>query len=562
MKIKKIKLYGFKSFPEETDIILNAGITAFVGPNGSGKSNIFDALRWVFGEQSMKALRCEKIEDLIYMSPDSKNDANFTEVSVTIDNEDYFPQFGGEFEIKRRFYKTGESEFFLNRVKCRLLDIQALFLNSGTLSYSFLELSEIEKIIHGETKQMFDDVSGILKYQERREQTRRRLEATEQDLLRLEDIIHEMQRSLRSLRRQVRQTRLYQELREEYKRLTLFLLKDEYTKAQEELHKIEEQIHGKENRKQTVSQEIKRLEAEREELKNKMSEIEVRKKDTVERIAEVDKSIAELSSTIQTREEESRQIILSNERTITVIREKEESLRNARERLVDYQSKEESFIEQINKIKTEIEEEERAVGEKNDLYFSLKTDLRKYDDTAAELSDKIREGEDAITKLKFEKENKEEILTRINEEYQSKKEEIEGGQRRKKELEEELEQIIAQQETLSKELEEDNKIRQEHENSIHTLEADLKERQEALSDCKVVIDTLRHRLKEKEGIREIDDIFSKKHRGLLRDNIEVNPGYELVVDICLGDLLHFYILTEYSEEDFNRLPEGRFGLKN
>ena len=138
MKIKEIKLYGFKSFPKDTKIALNAGITAFVGPNGSGKSNIFDALRWVFGEQSMKALRCERIEDLIYVSPDTKDDANFTEVSVTIDNADYFPQFGGEFEIKRRFYKSGESEFFLNRVKCRLQDIQALFLNSGTLTYSFL----------------------------------------------------------------------------------------------------------------------------------------------------------------------------------------------------------------------------------------------------------------------------------------------------------------------------------------------------------------------------------------------------------------------------------------
>ena len=173
MKIKEIKLYGFKSFPDEAKIMLNAGITAFVGPNGSGKSNIFDALRWIFGEQSMKALRCERIEDLIFVSPDVQREVNFTEVSVTIDNENYFPQFGGEFEIKRRFYRSGDSEFFLNRVKCRLQDIQALFLNSGALTYSFLELSEIEKIIRGDTKDMFNDVSGILKYQERREQTRR-----------------------------------------------------------------------------------------------------------------------------------------------------------------------------------------------------------------------------------------------------------------------------------------------------------------------------------------------------------------------------------------------------
>src|SRR4030042_2375302 len=129
MKIKEIKLCGFKSFPGECKISLNSGITSFVGPNGSGKSNIFDALRWVFGEQSMKALRCERIEDLVYISADAQNDANFAEVSITIDNEDFFPQFGAEFEIRRRFFRTGDSEFFLHRVKCRLQDIQALFLN-------------------------------------------------------------------------------------------------------------------------------------------------------------------------------------------------------------------------------------------------------------------------------------------------------------------------------------------------------------------------------------------------------------------------------------------------
>ncbi|MEO0162769.1 MAG: AAA family ATPase, partial [candidate division WOR-3 bacterium] len=273
MKIKEIKLYGFKSFQEETKFLLNPGITAFVGPNGSGKSNIFDALRWVFGEQSMKALRCEKNEDLIHISADGLSDSNFAEVTVTIENEDYFPQFGSEFEIKRKYYRNGESEFYLNRVKCRLQDIQALFLNSGTLTYSFLELSEIERIISGDTKEMFDDVAGILKYQERREQTKRRLEQTEQDLLRLEDVINEMERTVRSLKRQARQTQLYQELKEEYKKLSLLIARREYEKTITELQTAQQQLNDLNQQKQSLLLKLNHLDETRQQLKSEFQNL-------------------------------------------------------------------------------------------------------------------------------------------------------------------------------------------------------------------------------------------------------------------------------------------------
>lgn len=562
MKIKEIKLYGFKSFPDETKIILNTGITAFVGPNGSGKSNVFDALRWIFGEQSMKALRCERIEDLIYISPDTKNDANFTEVSVTIDNEDYFPQFGGEFEIKRRFYRSGESEFFLNRVKCRLQDIQALFLNSGTLTYSFLELSEVEKIIHGNTKNMFDDVSGILKYQERREQTKRRLESTEQDLLRLEDIIHEMQRSLRSLRRQVRQAKLYHELKEEYKILTLFILKSEYTKTIEELSKIQEEINNTEAHKQSILQEIKKLENEREKLKNEMAEIETKKKDTLTRVNTINDAIEQLQESIEEKAEEAKQIILSNERTITSIKEKEEIINNNRRRLSEYESRGTDVLDKTEKMKVSIQDEQEQLDTKNNTYFSLKNSLKEKDDAIAELLTKVQEHKQEIARLQFENENKEALLSRVNEEYNTQKEEIGNNRRDRKQLEEELNAVIDQQEELAKRLDEDNKKLEKRENNFADLEIDLKNRQDASADCKLVIDTLTRRLKEKGGVKEIEERFDKRHQGLFRDNLDVVSGYESIVDICLGDMLNFYIVNDYKSRDFDKLPEGRFGFIN
>jgi|GEM_PF-628100 len=562
MKIKEIRLYGFKSFPDETKIMLNAGITAFVGPNGSGKSNIFDALRWIFGEQSMKALRCERIEDLIFMSSDVQREVNFTDVSVTIDNENYFPQFGGEFEIRRRFYKSGESEFFLNRVKCRLQDIQALFLNSGALTYSFLELSEIEKIIHGDTKDMFNDVSGILKYQERREQTRRRLEATEQDLLRLEDIIHEMQRSLRSLRRQVRQAKLYQELKQEFKVLTLFILKNEYNMIAEKLATVQTEIAGKDMEKQSTLLEIKKLEKNREELKHEMAQIDVKKKETLAQLVAVHESIERLQRDIEEREDELKQIFLHNARTSTSIKEKGEILNEKQKRHAQYERQRSEILTKMEAIKSSIREEQEQLDAKNKECFTLTDSLKEKEDALIDYSTKIQAYRQDISRLQFEKDNKDALLARVSDEYQVQKEEIENKQRIQREIEEELQATIAKQDKTAKILEDQNAKCAEIGKNLSDLEDDWRNRQNALTECKLVIDTLNHRLKEKGGVREIEERFEKRHRGLFRSNIKVTSGYESVVDICLGDILNFYLIEDYKLQDFDRLPEGRFGFIN
>jgi len=560
MKIKEIILYGFKSFPGETKIFLNSGVTAFVGPNGSGKSNIFDALRWVFGEQSMKALRCEKIEDLIYVSADTMNDASFTEVSVIIENEDYFPQFGGEFEIKRRFYKTGESEFFLNRVKCRLQDIQALFLNSGTLTYSFLELSEIEKIIQGETKEMFDDVSGILKYQDRREQTKRRLEATEQDLLRLEDIIAEMQRGLRSLKRQVRQTRLYQELKEERKNLSLYLTKNEYNTTVQELSRVQDEINNQETQRQNVLQEIKKLEKEREMLKNEMAHVEIMKKETLGKISIINETINDLQNKLAVKDEEAKQVILSCERVLTSIREKEELINNSCKRLTEMENTRTEILDKIAQLDYEIGDKRKQLDYKNERFFALKDAFKKQEDILTEFLNKIHLSKDEISKLQFEKKNTEAVLARIHEEYEVQKREIDNQRKIKKDLENELNTVIVQQAEAVAQLSQANEKLSDSEKKLAELEADLQKRQEAMTDSKIVIDTLTHRLQEKGSNKEIEKRFDKKIKGLFRNNLEVTAGYESIVDICLGDLLNCYLLTNYELQDFDKIPEGRFGF--
>ncbi len=559
MKIKEIKLYGFKSFREETNVLLNTGVTAFVGPNGSGKSNIFDALRWVFGEQSMKALRCEKIEDLIYVSADTNEDANFTEVAVTIDNEDYFPQFGSEFEIKRRFYKTGESEFFLNRVKCRLQDIQALFLNSGALTYSFLELAEVERIVHGNTKEMFDDVAGILKYQERKEQTRRRLVATEQDLLRLEDIIGEMQRGLRGLKRQVRQARLYNELRTEYKALKLYIMVNELKEALGEIKTIQGKIDTQESTRQTLLHTIKQLEEEREKLKKAIENAENEKKENLSQMSQLINTIDALQNQIDEKEEEVRTKTILSERILTSIKEKEEVVSNNRKRLTEAEDERRKMDARLGDVLSRMSGMRKKLDIENEGYFSLEKSYRENEKKISECANSILVAQSNISTLKYDKDNKEGVLSRMAEELSQQNDELDKYRHSRKELDRELAIIVEQQN------EADNKLKALHdkiaalEKTLNEIDDNLKARNDAINDCRVMIDMFNRRL-HVEGKREIEKRFGGRVVGMFKDNIEVAEGKESIIDLCLGDLLSFYLLKDYSVEDLMNCPEGRFGF--
>jgi chromosome segregation protein len=560
MKIKDIGLYGFKSFAGETKCVLTPGITAFVGPNGSGKSNIFDALRWVFGEQSMKALRCEKNEDLIHTSPELIDETNFTEVSVIIENEDFFPQFGSEFEIKRRFYRTGESEFYLNRVKCRLQDIQALFLNSGTLTYSFLELAEIEKIIHGDTKDMFDDVSGILRYQERREQTNRRLEQTEQDLLRLEDVIGEMERGIRSLRRQARQAQMYQELREEYKTVNLAIMKTDYLGIIKSISDARERKARRDNERQSALQALSHLEEERKRWKEELAAAEQQKKENAARINDIKQAIAELETTIAHSDEKAKELLIASERLVASAREKQELVALHRKRMIEYE-------ESLTRLQTELSGNEERIRNAGDAltraqteYFTSQQVLKKQHEEIGDLKSIIDLDRDEIVKLESSRLNKTAIVDRINGELSEISQEVVQYQSKKEQKDNELQETIRERDKITARLTKAQGLLKAGEAESRALEDEIDQRQAELSDLKVAIDTLTHRIGQPDGIKQVRQQFGAKITGLLREITEVTAGYETAVDICLADILGYFVLSDFDLEDLGNLPEGRIGF--
>ena len=200
MKLKKLDIYGFKSFAERTEMGFDTGITGVVGPNGSGKSNISDAVRWVLGEQSAKTLRGAKMEDVIFGGTEKRKPLSYCEVSLTLDNADgALPVQYSEIMITRRVYRSGESEYYLNKSACRLKDIIDLFRDTGIgkEGYSLIGQGRIDEILSARSEDrraVFEEAAGIAKYKARKAEAERKIENTNQNLTRVEDIIAEAER--------------------------------------------------------------------------------------------------------------------------------------------------------------------------------------------------------------------------------------------------------------------------------------------------------------------------------------------------------------------------------
>ncbi len=231
MRLKSLEIKGFKSFADKTIVSFDEGITGIIGPNGCGKSNIIDSIRWVIGEQKISALRSENLDSLVFNGSKTRSASGMAEVSLTFENtKNLLPTEFNNVTVTRRFYKNGESEYRLNDVACRLKDIHNLFMDTGvsTDSYAIIELGMVDDIIKDKDnsrRRMLEQAAGITIYKTRKKEAKNKLDATEQDLARIEDLIFEINNQLKTLENQAKKAEKYFEIKKDYKDTAIELAK-------------------------------------------------------------------------------------------------------------------------------------------------------------------------------------------------------------------------------------------------------------------------------------------------------------------------------------------------
>ncbi|NLV89678.1 MAG: chromosome segregation protein SMC [Tissierellia bacterium] len=373
MRLKKLEIQGFKSFADKTTIEIIDGITAIVGPNGSGKSNIADAIRWVLGEQSVKNLRGNKMEDVIFAGTSKRKALGYSEVTITFDNkEGVIPLDYSEVEITRRMFRSGESEYYINKNSCRLKDIREIFMDTGVGKdgYSIIGQGRIDEILSNkpeDRRNIFEEAAGIVKYKTKKEEAEKKLEKTQGNLLRIKDIIFELTNRLDNLEVEANKASIFTELYNKLKKLEINIF----------LKNIRE-----------IDSQIKKILEEKGELENKLAErvkekLEIESKFNIlkEQIEELDKSIENSRNNNLNISKE----LENNQNQLKIIEEKEKYFNRDLERLVEEKSLLEKKLKEyegsILEIQKEIiktkEEHEKILNEFKNKSIELESSQNK-----------------------------------------------------------------------------------------------------------------------------------------------------------------------------------------
>src|SRR5438874_636041 len=286
MYLKNLTVLGFKSFADKTSLNFQPGVTAIVGPNGCGKSNVSDAIRWVLGEQSAKALRGGEMADVIFNGTDGRKPLGMAEVSLTLGDmdEEHLKAAGvemayNEVTITRRVFRDGGSEYFINKTPCRLKDIQQLFMGTGVgrTSYSIMAQGNITQILSSKPEDrrlVFEEAAGITKFKSQKKEALRKLEYTDQNLLRVSDLIREVKRQIGSLQRQAGKARRYKSLMLEMQHLDTQLARHQFDVLQTEIRERQGAVEKLREQTEALSQNVLQSENEIHQLRERLSELE------------------------------------------------------------------------------------------------------------------------------------------------------------------------------------------------------------------------------------------------------------------------------------------------
>lgn len=436
MKLKAVEMQGFKSFPDRTKLTFDDGITVIVGPNGSGKSNISDAIKWVFGEQSVKSLRGAKMEDVIFGGSASRKPTGFAWVSLFIDNTDRSIDIDtDEVVITRRLYRSGESEYRINNNPVRLKDINETFMDTGLGrdGYSVIEQGKIAEIVSAKSTQrreIFEEAAGISKFRYRKTEAERKLTQAEDNLIRLRDIMQELEDRVGPLKAQSEKAKQYVVLAEEKKSLEISLWLEQLAKLGRQMAELEDKTLLAANDRTTAQKRLEEIERETEEIQQRTQELNLYIEHKRDRIREWETAISDAKvnaavkqNTVTHNEDTIRELQDEWERSMLSAGELEEKLTGLREDCALLQKEAEETARRWEESQKELEakrqEERRLATEQSALALQkqeLQENIHRAELSAETAGTLAEETVDRLEALRGQAKNKDENLTRLREE--------------------------------------------------------------------------------------------------------------------------------------------------
>lgn len=569
MYLKRLEMQGFKSFADKTVLEFMPGITTVIGPNGSGKSNISDAIRWVLGEQSMKSLRGAKAEDIIFAGTQNRKSLGFAEASLVFDNSDNrLPVEYQEVVVTRKIYRSGESGYYINKTPCRLKDILELFMDTGIGKdgYSIIGQGKIDEILSNKSedrRHIFEEAAGVVKYRVRKAESEKKLEHTKLNLLRINDILSEIETNIGPLKVQSEKAKKFLDLREELKSIEIGLFVYNINSYKEKLQKIlkDEEILKNDNNEQTLK--LEKITSLKESLKQEIDEI-INQIESIQNIGfESEKEIERINSEINVSKER----ISNNKENFNRF---DKEIEEIKIRNISLEEEKETKLEKKNNLFTNKEKFQKELEEKEKELEEL---TKKLSDKELEIEEKKKQVEQN-TDLKYEKtanistieaniENIEKRTKQINSEIDLGISELDSTRLTKEEIAKEFYEIENRRNQAEKSLNSIISKKEEAEGKIKKFETEINSLSSEYRMKESRLKFLEETEREKEGyVKSVkflllgcdkDSTLKKGMHGVLANIINSPKEYETAIEMSLGAALQ-NVVTE-TEQDAKKMVE-------
>ena len=553
MYLKRLELQGFKSFADKTILEFKPGITSVIGPNGSGKSNISDAIRWVLGEQSMKSLRGAKSEDIIFNGTQNRKSLGFAEASIIIDNSDgALPIEYNEVTVTRKIYRSGESGYFINKVPCRLKDILELFMDTGIGKdgYSIIGQGKIDQILSNKSedrRHIFEEAAGIVKYRVRKAESEKKLEQTKLNLLRINDILTEIEGNLDPLKIQSEKAKKFLDLREELKNIEVGLFLYNIDNYKEKLKQIVKDEEIMISQKDDETNKLENKQKIKEELKNEIDKITIEIENVQNLSFEATNKIEKLNTEIGIANERISNNKSNTERLVNEIEEVRTRIKELEDEKTQKIEKKNNIFTNKEKFENELKEKEAELAKLTEKLTSKELEIEEQKQKVEQNIDSKYEIGNEISTLEANYENYEKREKNLKSEITETISELDGARSDKQDISKGYYEIESQKNKIISEIEKIANEKQEANNKIKDFEAQINQISYDIrmkdSRHKFLVETE----KEKEGYTksvksllldcEKNPSLKSGVEGVLANLISVDNKYQTAIEMALGGVL-------------------------